>query len=146
MTGPGDRSAAPNAARFRHYLTLAGQMLRFGLVGVVASLVNIGVYWVGLTWGELHPSLAWTIGFVLAVAVGYPLQSGWSFGGHGGERRLLANGSRYLAVALIGFLLNSFWVWLLVEWLRWAAWTPIPLVLFATPLLMFILNRDWVFR
>ena len=122
------------------------QFIRFGLVGVFVTLVNFGVYWAGVKWFGLDPNLTWAIGFVVAFVIGYQLQSKWSFAGHGGERKALVHGSRYLAVALVGFAVNSLWVWLCVRWLGLPTWSPLPLVLFVTPLLVFLMNRIWVFR
>ena len=54
--------------------------------------------------------------------------------------------TRYLIVALVGFAINSLWVWLCVRWMGFPTWSPLPLVLFVTPLLVFLLNRAWVFK
>lgn len=125
---------------------MIGQFVRFGLVGVFVTLVNFAVYWAGIKLFALDPNLTWAIGFVVAFMIGYQLQSKWSFAGHGAERKALVHGSRYLIVALIGFAFNSLWVWLCVQWLMLPTWSPLPLVLFVTPLLVFMLNRVWVFR
>lgn len=122
------------------------QFIRFGLVGVFVTLLNFAVYWAGIKLFDLDPNVTWAVGFVVAFLVGYQLQSKWSFAGHGSERKALIHGSRYLAVALIGFAINSLWVWLCVRWMEFPTWSPLPLVLFVTPLLVFLLNRVWVFR
>ena len=122
------------------------QFIRFGLVGVFVTMVNFVVYWAGIKLFALDPNLTWTIGFIVAFIVGYHLQSKWSFAGHGAERKALVHGSRYLIVALVGFAVNSLWVWLCVQYMAFPTWSPLPLVLFVTPLLVFMLNRVWVFR
>lgn len=128
------------------FAVFAGQVARFGVVGVLAAAVNIGVYWLGVEMLGIAANLAWGIGFVAALLIGYPLQSGWSFGGHGGERNVLASGGRYLVVALIGLAINSFWVFMLVSHFGLPTWAPIPLVLAVTPGVVFLLTRYWVFR
>ena len=54
-------------------------------------------------------------------------------------------GGRFIAVSLVSFALNQLWVWLLVRHFGLPLWAPYPLVLGATPLIVFSLNRRWVF-
>ena len=130
--------------RFEEHSELIGQLVRYGLTGGLASLVNIGVYWILAARG-LDPNLAWGAGYVAAVAVGYVIHSRWSF--RDLERRddIARTGSRFVVVSLISFALNQFWVWLLVQQLDLPLWAPYPLVLGVTPLVIFGLNRKWVF-
>lgn len=123
---------------------LLGQLVRYALTGGLASIVNIGVYWVLAARG-MDPNLAWGIGFVAAVLVGYAVHSRWSFRGHGRRDNLARTGGRFVIVSLVSFGLNSFWVWLTVQKLELPLWAPYPLVLAVTPLVVFALNRRWVF-
>ena len=123
---------------------IAGQLVRYALTGGLASIVNIGVYWV-LAGNGLDPNLAWTVGFMAAVLVGYVVHSRWSFRGHGSRDNLARTGGRFFAVALVSFALNQLWVWLLVRHFGLPWWAPYPLVLGVTPLIVFSLNRRWVF-
>ena len=123
---------------------ILGQLVRYALTGGLASLVNIGVYW-AFAAGGMDPNLAWTIGFLAAVAVGYVIHSRWSFQGHGRRDNLARTGGRFFAVALVSFAINQLWVWLLVQYLDLPLWAPYPLVLGVTPLIVFALNRRWVF-
>jgi putative flippase GtrA len=123
---------------------ILGQLVRYALTGGLASVVNIGVYW-ALAGGGMDPNLAWTIGFLAAVAVGYVVHSRWSFQGHGRRDNLARTGSRFFAVALVSFAINQLWVWLLVQYFGLPLWAPYPLVLGVTPLIIFALNRRWVF-
>jgi putative flippase GtrA len=123
---------------------IAGQLVRYALTGGLASIVNIGVYWV-LAAGGMNPNLAWTIGFAAAVLVGYVVHSRWSFRGHGRRDNFARTGGRFVIVSLVSFALNQLWVWLLVVRLALPLWAPYPLVLAVTPLIIFALNRRWVF-
>jgi len=134
------------ADRLGGYRELIGQLVRYTLTGGLASIVNIGVYWVLRDRAGMMPNLAWTIGFVSAVLVGYVVHSRWSFRGHGRRGNLARTGGRFVIVALVSFGLNSLWVWLLVEHLKMPTWAPIPLVLGVTPFAVFWLNRRWVFE
>ena len=46
----------------------------------------------------------------------------------------------------LAFAINSLWVWLLVSNLHLPPLAPIPLMMGATPLMSFLLNRYWVFK
>jgi putative flippase GtrA len=126
-------------------LELFGQLFRYALTGGLASVVNIGVYWLLAARG-MDPNLAWGIGFVAAVAVGYVVHSRWSFRGHGRRDNLARTGGRFVIVSLVSFAANQFWVWLFVQHLALPLWAPYPPVLLVTPLLVFWLNRRWVFE
>lgn len=123
---------------------LIGQLVRYALTGGLASVVNIGVYWVLAARG-MDPNLAWAVGFAAAVLVGYIVHSRWSFRGHGSRDNLARTGGRFVIVSLVSFGLNQLWVWLLVVRLGLPLWAPYPLVLGVTPLVVFALNRRWVF-
>lgn len=126
------------------HATLLGQLVRYALTGGLASIVNIGVYWILAARG-MDPNLAWTLGFGAAVLVGYVVHSRWSFRDHGRRDNLARTGGRFVAVSLVSFGLNQLWVWLLVQLWELPLWAPYPLVLGVTPLIVFALNRRWVF-
>ena len=65
--------------------------------------------------------------------------------GHGGQRTL-GTKLRFLAVSLISYALNAFWVWLFYSHFDLGRAVPILPMLFVTPLVTFVLNRQWVFR
>lgn len=124
---------------------ILGQLVRYAVTGGLASVVNIGVYWLLAARFGVDPNLAWLLGFLAAMAVGYVVHSRWSFRGHGERGDLARTGGRFVLVNLIGLGLNSFWVWLLVQRMDLPLWAPYPLVLGVTPLAVFALNRRWVF-
>lgn len=128
------------------WIALFGQLVRYGLTGGLASIVNIGVYWALAARAAWNPNLAWAAGFLAAVLVGYVVHSRWSFRGHGRRGNLWRTGGRFFIISLVSFGLNSLWVWLLVTHLRLPVWSPYPLVLGVTPLIVFQLNRRWVFE
>ena len=128
----------------QRHSVLLGQLVRYALTGGLATIVNIGVYWVLAARG-MDPNLAWTLGFAAAVVVGYVVHSRWSFRGHGRRDNLARTGGRFVIVSLVSFGLNQLWVWLLVVRLGLPLWAPYPLVLGVTPLVVFALNRRWVF-
>ncbi len=127
-------------------LALLGQLFRYGVSGGLASFVNIGIYHAGVKAAHLDPNLAWTLGFIGAASVAYVIHSRWSFKGHGRRDNVWRQTMRFMLVSLVSFALNSFWVWLLVKHFALPTWSPYPFALFVTPLLVFWLNRQWVFE
>ena len=132
-------------ARRAERIAFIGQLFRYAVTGGLASIVNIAVYWALARFGRIDPNLAWTAGFVAAVLVGYVAHSRWSFRDHGRRDNLARTGGRFVLVSLVSFGLNQFWVWLLVRHYALPLWAPYPPVLVVTPLLVFWLNRRWVF-
>ena len=133
-----------NSILMERHSELLGQLVRYALTGGLATIVNIGVYWI-LAHRGLDPNAAWTVGYIAAVLVGYVVHSRWSFRGHGRRDNLARTGGRFVIVSLVSFGLNQLWVWLLVQHLGLPLWAPYPLVLGVTPFVVFALNRKWVF-
>lgn len=130
----------------RDRMLLLGQLVRYAVTGVLASIVNIGIYHMLVKLADFDPNLAWSFGFLGAAATGYVVHGSWSFRGHGGRDRQGLRIFRFAIVSLVSFALNSFWVWLLVRHMDLPIWSPYPPVLCVTPLLVFWLNRQWVFE
>jgi putative flippase GtrA len=132
------------------------QLVRFGIAGGLATLVYTVVYWPVATYGHrvlwIGGGAAWplvgnVLGYLGAMVSGYFLHSRWSFRGHGSRDDALATTSRFFAVSLVSFVLNTGFVWLLTGPLvHGPTWWPLVPILFVTPLVTFALNRLWVFR
>ncbi len=122
------------------------QLLRYAITGGFVTALQAAVYWSLAHWGGLHPQLANFIGYLVAVVSGFFLHGQFTFRGHGSRERPLGRVVRFVAVSLLSLALNAFWVWLCTSALGWPLWTPIPLMGVVTPALVFVLNRQWVFR
>ena len=125
--------------------TMVAQLLRFAVTGAFVTALGVAVYAlvaIALRW---DPQLGNFLAYVVAVATGYVMHSRWSFRDHGGKR---TGGTklRFVVVSLISYALNSFWVWLLFSRLDLGRAAPIVPMLFVTPAVTFVLNRQWVFR
>jgi putative flippase GtrA len=89
--------------------------------------------------------VAIAIAWITGVIVGY-FAHGWvSFRGHGERDDHARIGTRFVAVNLFGYLINSFWVWLLVERLSGPTWWPVVPNIVLTPLMTFALHRRWTY-
>lgn len=128
---------------------LAGQILRYAVVGLGVTLVQAAVYWLLAARAGVHSQLANLAGYGVAVLLGYGLHGRFTFvddARAGGVAAHATRGARFVAVSLVSLALNALWVWLCVSWRHWPEWTPIPAMIFVTPGVVFVLNRFWVFR
>ena len=124
---------------------LLGQLMRFAVTGAFVTALGVGVYALVALVFRWHPQLGNFLAYVVAVASGYFMHSQWSFRGHGSDRTH-ATKVRFAIVSIISYALNSFWVWLLFNYLDLGRAAPIAPMLFVTPAVTFTLNRQWVFR
>ena len=53
------------------------QLVRFGIVGVIATAIHYGVYWIFLKW--INPTIAYTIGYAVSFIVNFFLSSFFTF-------------------------------------------------------------------
>ena len=53
------------------------EIVRFGITGVVSTLVTYAVYYVCLIW--LNPTLSFSIGYIVAMIVNYILTTSFTF-------------------------------------------------------------------
>jgi putative flippase GtrA len=129
-----------------HHRTLFWQIVRYGLTGVGVTAVQAAIYWLLATHAGFHAQSANLCGYIVAVGVGYVLHGRFSFRGHGSRDRSATRGAKFVIVSLVSLALNATWVWLCLSWAGWPTWSPIPAMFFVTPAIVFVLNRQWVFR
>jgi putative flippase GtrA len=122
------------------------QAVRFGIAGGIATVLGAATYWTFANFAGVGPMVANFFGYLLAAVSGYLMYSRWSFKGHGRRENALRTTSRFFLVSLVSLGLNSFFVWLLMTALRGPNWWPVITMVFVTPVITFLLNRQWVFR
>lgn len=119
------------------------QLARFIIAGGIVTALGVAVYAFVALVLRWHPQIGNLLAYIAAMATGYVLHSQWSFRGHGTRTR--STGVKFLIVSLLSLAMNSFWVWLLTEPMGLSPAWPILPMLFVTPAMTFILNRQWVF-
>ena len=77
---------------------LLGQLLRYGVVGGIAFLVDYGSLWALTEWCGLHYMWSAAIAFVLGLTCNYLLSTLWVFG----ESKIRSPWAEFLAFAVIG--------------------------------------------
>ncbi|CAD7341531.1 GtrA family protein [Sphingomonadales bacterium 56] len=117
--------------------------LRFAVNGGGVALVAVTTYYLCAVLLEWTPLLANFVAYATQLALGYQMHRLYSFGQSGASFSSMA---RYVVMSVAAFALNSLWVWLLTAILGLASWTPIILMVAATPIMTFLVARYWVFR
>lgn len=134
------------AHRLPPELRAAGRQYgRFVMVGLGATLVHVAVYAGTIELSGAAPLLANALGFATAVTLSFLGHRNWTFRsapGESGRDALM----RFWGVALLGFLLNTFFVQLVTGTLRWSYDWAIPPMVAITPFVTFLLSKFWVFR
>ena len=120
------------------------QLARYGVNGVVVTGLYTLVY-VGLdSWTHLPTQICNLAGYLVAVCTGYGLHSRITFKGQGERGR--AAQIRFFLASIPSYLVNAFWTWLLITALHLPHWTVQVPIWCVTPILIFAINRWWVFR
>ena len=129
----------------RERRTIALQAARYAFAGLVITVLFSASYWAVTELLGVDPMVSLTIVFLVFTAVSYVTHGAFSFAGHGERDRVHVRATRFLLVNVLGFLLNQFFVWLLVKKLGGPTWWPIVPFILVTPWVTFSLHRKWVF-
>lgn len=120
------------------------QLIRYIIAGLIVTWFAATVY-SALVLRNVTPYLANVGSTAVGLIAGYTIHSRWSFKGGRKDSETLQLG-RFLLSAGVAFAINSFWIWLTIKQLGLPPLAPVPLMMGATPVLSFLLNRYWVFR
>jgi len=124
---------------------VAVQMLRYAVAGGTITLAVAASYWAIAEYLGVDPMVSLAIVFLFFSGVSYLVHGAFTFKNHGARDRHHVRGTRFLAINILGFVVNQGFVWYLVKYLGGPTWWPtIPMVLF-TPLLTFALHRRFVY-
>jgi putative flippase GtrA len=123
----------------------ARQLIRYAIAGFCVTQLAAAIYSALVLLFSMHPLEANVASTACGLAIGYAVHSRWSFAGGSADAEH-AKIVRFLLSSLLAFLVNSAWVFLLVSVMHLPPLAPVPLMMFATPWLSFLLNRHWVFR
>lgn len=94
--------------------SLSGQLLRYGVVGGIAFVVDYGSLWLLTEVCGLHYMLSAAVAFLLGLTCNYLLSTRFVFG----ESRLGSRWAEFLAFAVIGVIglgLNELIIWLATD-------------------------------
>ena len=111
-----------------------GEVLRFGIVGVVAVALHFSIYWILQHW--INVNIAYTVGYVLSFFVNYYLSAHFTFK----EKTSKENGAGFVFAHVFNYFLQlglfNFFYWIGVP----AELAPLPVYFIAVPV-SFLLVR-----
>ena len=127
--------------------SLSQQLVSFFIIGVGATLTHAIVFNISFEQLQLHHFMANILGFCIAFLVSYLGQFHWTFK----DQTIQLSDKRstffkFLKIALLGFLVNLLWSYLILEFLLLHHYYYLALLTFVTPILIFMLNKFWVFK
>lgn len=114
------------------------EFIRFGLVGVVATALHYGIYY--LLQAFINVNVAYTAGYVISFVVNFYLTSYFTFGTAPSWKKLAGMGGAHLVNYLLHIALLNVFIYLGIS----KTWAPVPVFAIAIPV-NFILVR-FVFK
>lgn len=119
-----------------------GRLFRFGIVGIVATLVYAGATLFTIEILHLAPVLSSIVGQLTATGVSYFGHSMFSFAVQADHKTYLF---RFLVILMLTFALNAGVTWLLSDVLQISHRISVAVITVLIPMVNFICNRYWVF-
>lgn len=117
---------------------LIKEVIRFGVVGVLATALHYGIYY--LLQAYINVNMAYTIGYVISFVVNFYLTSYFTFGIGPSWKKLLGMGGAHLVNYLLHMVLLNLFLYVGIS----NAWAPLPVFAIAIPV-NFLLVR-FVFK
>jgi putative flippase GtrA len=127
---------------------MCGQLIRFGIAGVLSTLVYSAVYLplALCVFERRHAVFAVPFAFAVAVIAGFFLHSRWSFKGHGTRTKGPAQQVKFVGVQASGVALNALVTWIGTTKLGYPGWVPLLPAIACATIFTFVLNRYVVFK
>jgi putative flippase GtrA len=117
-------------------------LVRFGLVGMVATGVHIGVVWILLSYTTLHTLIANAIAFLVAFGFSFSGHYVWTFRSSDTLFRAMR---RFLVISGSAFLLNTFVLAAILHTGWVSPFISTLLAIFIIPIITFLASRFWGF-
>jgi putative flippase GtrA len=119
------------------------QIFRFGFVGVLATLVHVGVG-LGLHEGAgVVPFWANLVAFCCALGVSFYGQTRLTFPDSANDRSTFL---RFAIVAVLGLVLNQLIVWFVTSLVGATYELALVIIIFTVPAVTFVLLKFWALR
>lgn len=117
------------------------QLIKFIISGFAATLVH-GVIFIYAVKVDIPPLVSNTFAYILALIVSFLIQSKWVFNVTMIEKIYLL---KFGITSIIGFLLNTLIVFIAMNFFNKSEYITIVIMVTITPIVIFILNKFWVF-
>jgi putative flippase GtrA len=119
-----------------------GQLIRYGIVGVLSNAVAYLLY-LGITAAGMEHKLAMSLLYALGVAQTFVFNKRWTFG-HDDENRPAF--VRYCIAYAFGYVVNLLALYVLVDRLGYAHQIVQGVMIFGLAIMLFLMQKYWIFR
>lgn len=123
-------------------LVETGRILRFGVVGIAATLTYAGATALSVEWLHLAPVPASILGQIVSTGVSYFGHAFYSFRVKGDHRTFLW---RFFVIGALTFTMNGAVTWLLTDKIGVSYRISVAIVTVLIPITNYLGNRFWVF-
>ena len=124
-------------------MTALRQLSRFGIVGILATVVHVGVG-LGLHDGAgLNPLLANLVAFLCALCISFFGQTQLTFPDSTADARAFL---RFITVSVSVLGLNQLIVWVVTSFLGRPYWLALAVIIVSVPMVTFVLLKFWALR
>ena len=104
-----------------------GEVIRFGIVGVLATLLQYAIYWVLIHW--LAPKISMTIGYAISFAFNFVASTRYTFRVEASAKRGAGFALSHAVNYVLQMLMLNLAIWLGVS----KQWAPIPMFCVCVP-------------
>lgn len=115
-----------------------GEFIRFGMVGILATLLHYGIYYILQRY--INVNVAYTAGYAFSFIANFYLTSYFTFGTPPSWKKLIGMGGAHAVNYLLHISLLNIFLWIGIS----KTWAPIPVFAIAIPV-NFLLVR-FVFK
>ncbi|AMB93729.1 GtrA family protein [Aerococcus sanguinicola] len=91
------------------------QIIRFGLIGVLATVIDFALLTALTEWGYVHYLLSAGIAFVVATIFNYLASMRYVFVSRFSKEERLQELLLFVSLSVVGLILNQFFMWAFVE-------------------------------
>lgn len=116
-----------------------GEIVRFGVVGASATVLQYAVYWILIRW--IHPNIALTVGYAISFAYNFVMSTHYTFRVKANARRGAGFVLSHVANYLLQMSTLSLFIWLGAP----KQWAPVPMFCVCVPI-NFLLVRFFLKR
>ncbi len=116
-----------------------GEIVRFGIVGVLATLLQYAIYWLLIRW--LSPTLAMTIGYAVSFVFNFVASTRFTFRVEASAKRGAGFAFSHAVNYVLQMLTLNLFIWLGVA----KQWAPVPMFCICVPV-NFLLVRFFLKR
>lgn len=123
---------------------LKAAVIRFGLVGVLATLIDFSTYFLITFYRLTSPTIANVLSFISSLLCTFPIHQHWTFAAE--SKQLRKQLIKYFIVGIGGVILSTIFIYLTTHLVSWNAVLAKVLAVGLTFFWNFNVNKWWTFK